>query len=125
MPATPGQQIAAQAIAQLGRPYRYGGHDTAGFDCSGLVSFVHASLGITTPRTTLEQFRAARPVPAAELAPGDLLFFRIGGKRAEHVAIYTGDGRFVHAPQTGRPVESRPLDDAYFQSRLLGVGRFY
>jgi len=120
-----GGQIAAEAIAQLGRPYRYGGRDPGGFDCSGLVYFVHAARGIATPRTTLEQYRSARPVPAAELVAGDLLFFHIGGTGVSHVAIYTGDGRFVHAPQTGKPVESRQLSEAYFRTRLLGVGRLY
>jgi cell wall-associated NlpC family hydrolase len=120
-----GGLIAAEALALVGRPYRYGGSDLTGFDCSGLVYFVHAAHGIATPRTTLEQYRAARPVPANELAVGDLLFFRIDGKSVAHVAIYTGDGRFVHAPETGRPVELRPLDDAYFQPRLLRFGRFY
>lgn len=87
--------------------------------------FVHAARGITTPRTTLEQYRAARPVPVQDLVAGDLLFFRIEGPGVSHVAIYTGDGRFVHAPQTGRPVELRPLNDPYFLPRLLGAGRLY
>lgn len=122
---TLGVQIAVDAIAQLGRPYRYGGRDPAGFDCSGLVFFVHAAHGITTPRTTLEQYRVARPVSADALAAGDLLFFRIGATGVAHVGIYTGDGHFVHAPQTGRPVELRPVDDPYFRPRFLGAGRFY
>jgi cell wall-associated NlpC family hydrolase len=111
-------------MAQLGRPYRYGGRSPEGFDCSGLVYFVHAALGIVTPRTTFDQFRAARPVAAADMRAGDLLFYRIG-KTVAHVAIYTGDGRFVHAPQTGRPVELRPIDDPYFTKRLVGAGRLY
>lgn len=120
-----GAQIASEAIAQLGRPYRYGGRYPTGFDCSGLVYFVHAAQGISTPRTTREQYAAARPVRTSELAPGDLLFFRIAGTQVAHVAIYTGEGRFVHSPQSGRPVESRPFSDPYFQLRLLGAGRFY
>jgi murein DD-endopeptidase len=125
IPVSKGARIAADAIALLGRPYRYGGRDPGGFDCSGLVYYVHAAQGITTPRTTLEQSRAAQPVPLESLAAGDLLFFRIDGKAVAHVAIYTGDGRFVHAPQTGRPVELRQLGDPYFRPRLLAAGRFY
>jgi cell wall-associated NlpC family hydrolase len=120
-----GAALAANALALLGRPYRYGGNGPEAFDCSGLVRYVHQRIGLDVPRTTEAQFRAARPVPLEQLAAGDLLFFRIGGQGVAHVGIYAGDGRFVHAPQTGRPVESRPLADAYYRSRLLGAGRLY
>ena len=120
-----GRQIAGYAISLLGSPYRYGGADRAGFDCSGLVRYVHHELGIETPRTAAEQFRAARPVAIGELAPGDLLFFRIDGTGISHVAIYVGAGRFVHAPRSGRPVESRPLEDAYYRPRLVAAGRLF
>jgi murein DD-endopeptidase len=121
-----GARIAASALAQLGRPYLYGGSGPASFDCSGLVSFAHAAHGILVPRTTAEQVRAARPVPVAQVQAGDVLFFRFdSGAKVSHVAIYTGNGRFVHAPQTGRPVESRQLDDPWYSRRLTGAGRFY
>ncbi len=120
-----GAKIAADALALLGRPYRYGGSDPAGFDCSGLVYFVHARNGVAAPRTTEDQYRAARPVRAGELAAGDLVFFRIEGQEVNHVAVYVGQGRFVHAPQTGKAVEARRMDDAYFQPRLLGAARLY
>lgn len=120
-----GLSLASHAIAQLGRPYLYGGNGPESFDCSGLVRYVHQQVGIQVPRTTQEQFRAARPVPLERIAAGDLLFFRIDGKGASHVGIYTGDGQFVHAPQTGRPVEIRPLADGYYRRQLLGAGRLY
>lgn len=123
-PATLGEQIAASALAQLGKPYRYGGNGPETFDCSGLVRFAYLAQGIQTPRTTTAQFRAAHKVPREELAAGDLLFFRIGGG-VSHVGIYVGDGRFVHAPQTGRPVETRLIDDSYYRTRLAGIGRLY
>jgi murein DD-endopeptidase len=122
---TLGERIADTALTQLGRPYRYGGSTPEGFDCSGLVRFAYLAQGITVPRTTGEQFQAAREVKLARLAPGDLLFFRIDGNAVSHVAIYTGDGRFVHAPQTGRPVETRALDDAWYRSRLVHAGRLH
>lgn len=126
-PAVPalGAALASNALALLGRPYRYGGNGPEAFDCSGLVRFVHLQLGIDVPRTTEDQFRAARAVPLERIAAGDLLFFRIDGKSVSHVGMYIGEGRFVHAPQTGRPVETRPLADAYYQSHLLGAGRLY
>jgi len=124
--AFPGGGIAASALAQLGRPYRYGGNGPESFDCSGLVRFAHAAHGITVPRTTAEQFRAARPVPVTQLQAGDVLFFRLDNDaKVSHVAIYTGDGRFVHAPQSGRSVESRQLDDPWYRRRLTGAGRLY
>jgi cell wall-associated NlpC family hydrolase len=88
------------------------------------VRFIHDQVGIFVPRTAAEQFSAATPVKLDHIEPGDLLFFRIKG-RVSHVAIYTGEGRFVHAPQTGRPVELRTLDDDFYRPRLAGVGRLF
>jgi murein DD-endopeptidase len=120
-----GQRIAQRAVELQGRPYQYGGNGPETFDCSGLVGFVHREVGINTPRTTLEQFKAARPVAMGEIEPGDLLFFKINDRSVSHVAIYAGEGRFVHAPQTGRPVETRNIDDPYYVARLVGVGRLH
>jgi len=114
-----------RAISLLGAPYKFGGAGPATFDCSGLVRFVHWEIGIDVPRTAAEQFSAAKPVALASLAPGDLLFFRIDGKRISHVAIYAGEGRFIHAPQKGRPVEFRSIDDRFYRSRLAGAGRMF
>jgi len=123
--ASVGTEIALRAISLVGRPYQWGGAGPSSFDCSGLVRYVHAQLGIAVPRTAAEQYRAAKPVKLSGLAPGDLLFFRINGKRVSHVAIYAGEGRFVHAPQTGRSVELRTLDDAFYAPRLVGAGRLF
>lgn len=118
-----GDDIAVRAISLLGKPYVWGGEDLTGFDCSGLVRFIYDQVGIPVPRTAAEQFSAAKPIDLAGLQPGDLLFFRTQGKRISHVAIYTGEGRFVHAPRTGQPVELRALDDEYYRPRLAGAGR--
>lgn len=123
--STRGQEVATGALSLLGRPYQYGGGGPDTFDCSGLVHYVHTALGISVPRTTADQFRAARPVEEGARGAGDLLFFRIDDDKVSHVAIYLGDGRFVHAPQTGRPVETRRLDDPWYRSRLVGIGRLY
>jgi murein DD-endopeptidase len=123
--ATLGERIAASAMAQTGRPYRYGGSTPAGFDCSGLVHFVYLAAGISVPRTTTDQFRAAHEIKLNRLAPGDLLFFRVDSRDVSHVAIYTGDGRFVHAPQSGKAVETRALDEDWYRSRLVSAGRLY
>lgn len=120
-----GTEVAMRALSLLGTPYKWGGATPGGFDCSGLVRYVHEQIGIATPRTAAEQFEAAREVQLRNLAPGDLLFFRISGSRVSHVAIYTGEGRFIHAPQTGRPVELRTLDDEFYRPRLAGAGRLF
>lgn len=123
--ASIGSEIVLRAISLLGAPYRFGASGPKAFDCSGLVQFVHEELGIFVPRTAAEQYRAASPVGLEHIEPGDLLFFRISGKRISHVAIYAGSGRFVHAPQTGRPIELRLLDDDYYKPRLAGAGRLF
>jgi cell wall-associated NlpC family hydrolase len=124
--ASIGNEIAMRAISQLGKPYVWGGADLTGFDCSGLVRFIYDQVGIAVPRTAAEQFSAAKPIELKGLEPGDLLFFRTQGKqRISHVAIYTGEGRFVHAPRTGQPVEFRMLDDEYYRPRLAGAGRLF
>jgi cell wall-associated NlpC family hydrolase len=130
MPATTpattmGNEIAMRAIALLGSPYQWGAAGPTQFDCSGLVRYIHNDLGIGVPRTAAEQYAAARRVDMRQLAPGDLLFFKIRGGGVSHVAIYAGEGRFVHAPQTGRPVELRTLNDDYYRPRLVGVGRMF
>jgi cell wall-associated NlpC family hydrolase len=124
-PATVGNEVAIRAISLLGAPYEWGGNGPATFDCSGLVRFIHDQLGIFVPRTAAEQFSAATPVEVHDLEPGDLLFFRIRGRQISHVAIYTGEGRFVHAPQTGKLVELRMLDDDFYRPRLAGAGRLF
>ena len=120
-----GNEIALRAISQLGKPYVWGGADLSGFDCSGLVRFIYDQVGIAVPRTAAEQYSAARPIDLKGLEPGDLLFFRTQGQRISHVAIYTGEGRFIHAPRTGQPVEFRMLDDDYYRPRLAGAGRLF
>ena len=116
-------EIVLRAMAQIGTVYRYGGADLEGFDCSGLVYFIHQALGLQTPRTAHQQFESSRRIVRAELVPGDLVFFRFEGARISHVGIYAGAGRFVHAPQSGRTVELKSLDDAYYVRHFAGAGR--
>lgn len=123
--ASVGNEVAIRAISLLGAPYEWGGNGPSTFDCSGLVRFIHDQLGIVAPRTAAEQYTAATPVDIDDLEPGDLLFFRIKGRQISHVAIYTGEGRFVHAPQTGKLVELRMLDDDFYRPRLAGAGRLF
>lgn len=117
----PGLSIAASLID---RPYHYGGSSPRGFDCSGLVYYAYGKAGIRVPRTTQAQYRHARQVPVSRPQPGDLLFFRLGGTPIAHVGIYAGNDRFIHAPSRGKRVSYASLNNAYWQTRLLAVGRY-
>lgn len=107
----------------VGKPYRYGGESpSAGFDCSGLVHFSFRQAGIKVPRSTHEQLRASSPVKGS-MRPGDLLFFDQEGKKKSHVGIYLGNGRFVHAPSSGKRVRTDTLDSKYWKKHLAEVRR--
>ena len=117
-----GEEIAVRAIALVGKPYRYGGADLHGFDCSGLVYYIYHELGIEVPRSAADQHRSAEPVTRDDMQPGDLVFFRIR-HRISHVGIYVGDNRFVHAPRPGKHIELRTLDEKYFVHHWADAGR--
>jgi cell wall-associated NlpC family hydrolase len=120
-----GASIATLAVSLVGAPYHFGGADAAGFDCSGLARYVHERVGLTIPRTAREQQRAAHAVPLARLAPGDLVFFRIHARRVDHVGIYVGSGRFVHAPRAGGAVTYGSLSEGFYRERLVSAGGFW
>jgi cell wall-associated NlpC family hydrolase len=107
----------------LGKPYRRSGSTPAGFDCSGLVQYSYARVGVTLPRETQEQRHEGRAVPASELRRGDLVFFDQEGKKLSHVGIYIGQGRFVHAPSTGGRVRTDRLEAAYWRSHFVEARR--
>ena len=116
------------ALSLIGTPYRFGGASPeAGFDCSGLVKYILGlSSPITLPRNSDEMFRmgSGRSIELAELKAGDLLFFRVGGKkRINHVAVYIGEDRFVHAPSTGGFVRVDKLDSKYWMRWFTGAKR--
>jgi cell wall-associated NlpC family hydrolase len=117
-----GQKAATFALGQVGGPYRYGGSSPTGFDCSGLVQYSYASAGISVPRTTSGQWTQMTPVRDRDMRAGDLLFFEISGKMS-HVGLYLGDGRFVHAPSSGRSVSIGSLESAYYGKAFIRAGR--
>lgn len=119
-----GLQVITSARKMLGTPYRYGGKSPSGFDCSGLVSYAYRSAGIQVPRTSNDQFQQSRKVALPDLQPGDLLFFRLQPPKVSHVAIYDQDGRFIHAPSSGKTVSYASLDNPYWREHLVAVGRF-
>jgi cell wall-associated NlpC family hydrolase len=114
--------LVANATAMLGQPYRYGGAQPGGFDCSGLVAYAAARAGIYVPRTAQEQLHAGVPVRRSELRAGDLVFMHLQGKEL-HVGIAVDAQRFVHAPANGGHVRIDSLDRAPYSSGFLGARR--
>jgi cell wall-associated NlpC family hydrolase len=116
--------VALFAMGLLDTRYRWGGRGPAtGFDCSGLVSHVfQEALGLRVQGSSADLGRKARPVPADQLLPGDLVFFNTLGARHSHVGVYVGEGRFVHAsnPRTG--VRMDQLSNRYYAQRFEGAG---
>jgi hypothetical protein len=118
-----GYAISSTALSLQGSPYRAGGADTSGFDCSGLVRYVFAQHGVALPRSAGEQYLAGRPVDSRDLAPGDLIFFSASPPDATHVGIAIGGDEFVHAPSTRGTVRVERLSAEYWSKRLIGVRR--
>jgi cell wall-associated NlpC family hydrolase len=117
--------VVVQALSLLGTPYRFGGSSPEiGFDCSGLVRHVFAAvLDRDLPRRSEEISAVGHPVSRADLQPGDLVFFDTLRRAFSHVAIYIGEGRFVHAPARNGRVRIEGLDDRYWAMRFNGARR--
>lgn len=121
--AARGHRIVAAALDLRGVPYRNGGADPAGFDCSGLVAFVFAEHGLAMPRQTSAQYRVGARVARQDIRAGDLLFFSTVAPGASHVGIAIDDDEFVHAPSSGGVVRVERLTLPYWQRRFVGARR--
>jgi cell wall-associated NlpC family hydrolase len=118
------QTLLKRALALLGTPYRWGGTATNGFDCSGLVGYVFkTALGIELPRVSRDMANTGQRVDRSALTAGDIVFFRVHGKRVDHVGIYVGDGQFLHAPSTGKDVMVSRLDEGYWSGKFMEARR--
>jgi peptidoglycan DL-endopeptidase LytE len=118
-----GYAIARTALALRGLPYRLGGADTRGFDCSGLVQYVFAINGLGMPRVVRDQYRYGTPVDLDALEPGDLVFFETAGGEVSHVGIAIGGDKFVHAPNARGLVRVNRLTTGYWADRVVGARR--
>lgn len=121
-------QIVATAVQAMGTPYRWGGDDSNGYDCSGLIQFAYAEQGIALPRVSREQAAYGRPVTldVDQLAPGDILGFAVDGDRISHVGLYVGNGEFIHSAASGVKLSSLTADDPdsrWWQERWAGARR--
>jgi cell wall-associated NlpC family hydrolase len=116
--------VLQRAFALLGTPYRWGGTSPErGFDCSGLVGYVFRTIGIELPRVSRAMVNEGTPVAdRTALAEGDLVFFGKRG-RVDHVGIYIGEGKFLHAPRTGRDVTVSSLSNGYWSQKYLQARR--
>jgi len=118
-------KIVNVANDMLGISYQYGGQTPKkGFDCSGLVYYTHKQAGIRIPRTTRGQFSAVKQISYRSLKAGDLVFFNTKGYGlVSHVGIYIGDGKFIHAPSSGKRVSIADINDKYWKHHYTGAGR--
>jgi cell wall-associated NlpC family hydrolase len=119
-PAPPPTHSSVVAIAEryLGVPYRWGGASPSGFDCSGLVMYVYAQVGVSLPHSSYAQYGMGSPVSRSDLQPGDLVFFDGLG----HVGIYVGGNSFIHAPHTGDVVKISSIS-GWYASTYVGARR--
>jgi cell wall-associated NlpC family hydrolase len=115
--------VVGTALSLRGAPYRNGGSDPSGFDCSGFVAYVFAQQGVYVPRTVSEQFSQGQAVDQDALAPGDLVFFSTVAPGASHVGIAVSRDEFVHAPSSSGVVRVESLNAPYWSSRFVGTRR--
>jgi cell wall-associated NlpC family hydrolase len=124
-PVRPGSvgALVNTALEYTGAPYRNGGTDPSGFDCSGFVHYVFGRHGLEVPREVREQFRIGARVDRARLRPGDLVFFTTVAPGASHVGIAISSDEFVHAPSTRGVVRVERIDTSYWSRRFVGARR--
>ena len=114
-----GQRVVDIARKHVGTPYQWSGSSPSGFDCSGLVRYVYAQVGVSLPHNATKQYRLGTPVSRDRLEPGDLVFF----DRLRHNGIYVGNGRFIHSRQTGKRVSIARLDEEWYAAHWAGARR--
>lgn len=115
--------VVATALELRGVPYRNGGSDPSGFDCSGFVQYVFARHGTRLPREVRDQYRAGREIDLDDVQAGDLLFFETVSRGASHVGMALGDGWFVHAPSSRGIVRAERYTASYWARRFVGARR--
>jgi len=115
--------VVGTALALRGTPYRNGGSDPNGFDCSGFTQYVFSQYGIALPRDVRAQYQIGRPVQPADLTVGDLVFFVTTDPGVSHVAIVVGGDQFVHAPSSSGVVRVEHLSARYWSQRYVGARR--
>ena len=119
-PSSVGTTVVQIAMRYLGIPYVYAAADpSAGFDCSGLIMYVFAQVGISLPHYAASIYGYGVPVSKDQLQPGDLVFFHDLG----HMGMYVGGGNFIHAPHTGDVVKISSLSEDWYTQTYVGARR--
>ena len=114
------EYVIRRAMSQMGVPYSWGGGtaagpsrgiddgaNTVGFDCSGLILYAFAGVGIRLPHYSGSQYNVGRKIPASLMRRGDVIFYGPGG--SQHVTLYLGNGQMLEAPNTGSVVKVSPV----------------
>ncbi len=118
------KSLRQEIDAWLGVPYRYGGNDKGGVDCSGFVNAIYLSVyHVKLPRTSKDIYKACRKIEDKELKEGDFVFFDYEGKGVSHVGIYLSDGKYAHA-STSKGVLISDLNNLYARKKYVGAGRW-
>jgi cell wall-associated NlpC family hydrolase len=122
-PVFDGYALVGTALSFRGAPYRNGGSDPTGFDCSGFTQYVFGRYGIALPRDVKEQYRQGKTVKPEDLEAGDLVFFTTTDPGVSHVGIAVGGDEFVHAPSSTGVVRVERLSSRYWADRFLVAKR--
>ncbi|MGG4168032.1 NlpC/P60 family protein [Rossellomorea vietnamensis] len=122
-----GRDIVSSGELFLDLPYLWGGMSSFGFDCSGFSYTMCKTQGYLIPRDANDQAKEGREVPLDQLLPGDLLFFAYdeGKGSIHHVAIYYGEGKMIHSPNTGKTIEILSLKGTYYEKELCAARRYW
>jgi cell wall-associated NlpC family hydrolase len=122
-----GQEVVFYALSLLDTGYRFGGRNPqAGFDCSGMVSYIYAqAANIKVSGSAADIARQGTPIERNRMRPGDLVFFNTRHRAFSHVGIYIGDNRFIHAPSTDGKVRIDDLDSRYFAKRFEAARAYF
>jgi cell wall-associated NlpC family hydrolase len=115
--------VVGTALTYRGVPYRNGGSDPSGFDCSGFVQWVFAQHGVKLPREVRTQWSIGSEIERDDVQPGDLVFFETVTPGASHVGIALGNDEFVHAPSSRGVVRVERYTSEYWNKRYLGARR--
>jgi cell wall-associated NlpC family hydrolase len=115
--------LLSLALSLRGTPYRNGGSDPSGFDCSGFVQWVFAQQGMALPREVRQQYQVGDDIDDDDVQPGDLVFFETVSRGASHVGIALGGGEFVHAPSSNGVVRVERYTSGYWADRWIGARR--
>jgi cell wall-associated NlpC family hydrolase len=122
-PAAVQPAVVSLALSLRGTPYKNGGSDHEGFDCSGFVQWVFAHNGLALPREVKDQYRTGRDINTDDVKAGDLVFFQTVSPGASHVGIALGGGEFVHAPSSRGVVRVERYTSGYWADRWVGARR--